>query len=940
MSKPHELSDGEVCALFGAGLAGSAEEPADAANLIEFLVPEEARAEKRYRLGALVARGGMGAILEAWQNTMKRSVAMKVLRDDESADQITRFISEAQITGRLEHPNIVPVHELGVNEQGRLFYTMKRVRGRTLAALLTALGEGRRSELETHSLPTLLTIFQKTCDAVAFAHSRAIIHRDLKPENIMLGDFGEVLVMDWGLAKPIGSREAEPAAQGSSANRAAEAEFGGTLAGAVMGTPQYMAPEQARGENSLLDVRTDVYALGAVLYHLLALRPALATDEPEAMVGRAARGEVLPVPERAALARAFPAWASRLPGGGIPESLAAVVRKAMAWRPEDRYASVPELQREVAAYQAGFATKAESASLIRQINLLVRRHRALAASFAGSALALAALAGVAFGRVKEARDRAERALAELRGAAPTFEAQSRALMATGQLDEALAKIGYAVNLAPDRTDYRRARADLLQSTPDLAAAAVEYRRVLALQPRDAHAGENLALCTRLLAKSGGARALPPPLLGELLEALIAQHRDLEAAPLSALLHSDERTAEATIRARLASFTAQPGWKAERIKLHGTLYAVDLSALQIGDLNLLRGLPIGALNLDFTTPGDLHPLASLPLESLSLNSCGASDLSGLRGLKLHELLVQTDNLTDLAPLEGMPLETLLARNNRISDLSPLRGAPLSRLDLANNRVEDLSPLAGMPLTYLNLRLSPVADLAPLRGMPLGTLSLESCDRVRDFSPLVGSPTLKQLSLPYLGLRDVAFLERLPRLQQVAFQNGESRLHYRTLRDFLASWSPQVPEIAAARAALAAGGLEDIPIHMVFLDTDHRLVLETQETNLADLAPLRGLPIKEITLRGTRVRDLEPLRGAPLVRIRADSPLIRDVGPLADSPTLEEIVLPPGVPSHLEALRALPNLKYLSQRWSSTKQHPVQTAEEFWRELDARKARPAN
>ncbi|NBV25663.1 MAG: serine/threonine protein kinase, partial [Proteobacteria bacterium] len=168
-----------------------------------------------YRPGREIARGGMGAVLDARDQKLGRSVAMKVmLRRNAPEEEQQRFLQEARVLGQLAHPNIVPVHDVGTDEQGRLFYTMKLVVGVTLHDVIGKLKAGDQETLAKYPLNALLTIFQKVCDAVAFAHSRGIIHRDLKPQNIMVGEFGEVLVMDWGLAKLLpGSPAAEEAAK-------------------------------------------------------------------------------------------------------------------------------------------------------------------------------------------------------------------------------------------------------------------------------------------------------------------------------------------------------------------------------------------------------------------------------------------------------------------------------------------------------------------------------------------------------------------------------------------------------------------------------------------------------------------------------------------------------------------------------------------------------
>src|SRR5882757_4028924 len=174
---------------------------------------------RKYKVITTINRGGMGVILQARDLRIRRTVAMKVMKTSSqfSRENVLRFIDEAQLTGQLEHPNIVPVYELGIDEQGETFYSMKFVKGITLDDVLRGIRNGNQRMIDKYPLGTLLTIFQKVCDGVAYAHSKGVVHRDLKPENIMIGSFGEVLVMDWGLAKNItgGRREARPDPQES-----------------------------------------------------------------------------------------------------------------------------------------------------------------------------------------------------------------------------------------------------------------------------------------------------------------------------------------------------------------------------------------------------------------------------------------------------------------------------------------------------------------------------------------------------------------------------------------------------------------------------------------------------------------------------------------------------------------------------------------------------
>lgn len=215
-------------------------------------------ASSKYRVIRELARGGMGTVYLAEDTELNRQVAVKVINTPESSSDLReRMIREAQIIAQLEHPGIVPVHDVGTLSDGRVFYAMKYVRGSRLDEYAA----------EVDSLKDRLRKFQAVCDAVAFAHAHGVIHRDLKPQNIMIGSFGEVLVLDWGVAKILRSREPQ-----NTVSLEADTLIknpGDTTDGTVIGTRNYMSPEQARGEIDQLDERSDVYALGAVLYFLL-----------------------------------------------------------------------------------------------------------------------------------------------------------------------------------------------------------------------------------------------------------------------------------------------------------------------------------------------------------------------------------------------------------------------------------------------------------------------------------------------------------------------------------------------------------------------------------------------------------------------------------------------------------------------------------------------
>jgi eukaryotic-like serine/threonine-protein kinase len=326
----------------------------------------------RYQIVREFAHGGLGRILEVRDLRLGRVVALKeILRDSEGA--YARFVREALITARLEHPAIIPVHDVGRWPSGEPFYSMKLVSGRSLGEVITATPEldGRLA-----LLPNVIAV----ADAIAYAHSQGIIHRDLKPANVLVGEFGETVVIDWGIAKDLRGAAAselgpDPAAGASANLGTVSGEPSLTDTGTVLGTPYYMPPEQASGQS--VDERADVYALGALLYEVLTgERPYRGIPEPLAAV---LAGPPMPAEERE------PA---------IPPDLATIARKAMARRPEDRYPSARELAEDLRRFQTGQLVSSHVYSRGTLIKRWLRRYRA-PVIVAAVALTILAVVGVA-----------------------------------------------------------------------------------------------------------------------------------------------------------------------------------------------------------------------------------------------------------------------------------------------------------------------------------------------------------------------------------------------------------------------------------------------------------------------------------------------------------------------------------------------------------------
>jgi serine/threonine protein kinase len=322
----------------------------------------------RYTLSRLHATGGIGRVWLARDNSLGRDVALKELRP-ERCDNTTvwsRFLKEAQITGQLEHPGVVPIYEVGQRpEDHSPFYTMRFVRGRTMAEAITAYHERRdRADAAPLELRELLTAFIGVCNAVGYAHSRGVLHRDLKPQNVVLGDYGEVIVLDWGLARLMDQPDDEEAPLQLAPLDASD----GTIQGQVLGTPAYMAPEQAEGRLDRLGPATDVYGLGAILYEILTGSPPFKGNETTAVL----RQVVHAAPVR-----------PRVVKPATPRPLEAICLKALAKKPTHRYGSAKALANDIQRWLADEPVKAYRDPALVRLTRWARKHRTAVAIGAG-----------------------------------------------------------------------------------------------------------------------------------------------------------------------------------------------------------------------------------------------------------------------------------------------------------------------------------------------------------------------------------------------------------------------------------------------------------------------------------------------------------------------------------------------------------------------------
>ena len=466
-------------------------------DLQTLLEEDKAREEPRFRILRSHQRGGLGELFIAWDEEVGREVALKEIRREYVNNERlrARFMREAEINGNLEHPGIVPVYGKGAYQDGRPFYAMRFVEGETLQSALTRLHLKAKADDTDEwevDLRKLLRKIIAVCQAISYAHSRGIIHRDLKPLNILLGPFGETLLIDWGLAKPIDA----PDATGNPTNStgeidpiprlSAESSLISTQDGETLGSPQFMSPEQARGENEHLGKATDIYSLGATLYAVLTGDPPFLDNKLKIVLNKVARGEFPPPQER---------------NPKLPKPLDAICLKAMRLEQADRYATVDDLANDLQCWLDDRPVSVYEDPAAIRLMRWSRHHRSFVA--AGLALLLAGLAGLSiftayingqkkYTEVLLKRETSARNVAE---SALQGEVHARVL-ASNHLNAGMNLIEELVTAA-DR--QLTAQASLTERKRLLDSTTQFLRRVQSESPNDGTIKANLALISRRIA---------------------------------------------------------------------------------------------------------------------------------------------------------------------------------------------------------------------------------------------------------------------------------------------------------------------------------------------------------------------------------------------------------------------------------------------------------
>jgi Leucine-rich repeat (LRR) protein/tRNA A-37 threonylcarbamoyl transferase component Bud32 len=775
-----------------------------------------------------LGEGGMGAVFKARSWKLGRVVAMKLIRKDrlDSEVAVKRFRREIQAAARLDHPNIV--HAYDADEAGGLhFLVMEFVEGTDLARLLKQRGP----------LPVAPACDYARQAALGLQHAfeQGMVHRDIKPANLLLTAAGVVKVMDFGLARLSRSKPA--------------GDESGTMTqeGAVMGSLDYIAPEQAVDAHSV-DTRADVYALGCTLFHLLTGRVPFPGGE--------ALGKLLKhrLEEPEPVERLRP---------DVPPAVAAVVRRLMAKRPDDRYQTPAEV---VAALDTATDGGTSATEIIPA---------AAPAEVSGDTAAdWAALdTPLPIAARPPARDRrllwlsAAGGLSLLLGLAVLVAVLMRSPNAPAPDTRAVAVA------TPKEAGHRPEPADDQWVKATAALPAEKQVEAVVAKLKELNPGHE-------------GQVVPGISDGVVFSLTVPADGLTTIAPFRALAGLRELALDGTAgKCRLADLSALKGLRLTDLRCQG---------LQVADLSPLAGMPLVSFTLNSCPVDDLRPLTGLPLTNLICVHCAVKDVTPLEGLPLANLTLQDTQVADLAPLRNMRLESLGLTSTRVTDLSPLAGMPLHSFGCSWTGVNDLTPLRGMPLTHVDISVSGVNDLSPLKGMPLETVVCDFSAWRKDDEILRPITTLKTIN----GKPAADFWAALD-TDRAAFdawaktvaplkpdEQGRSVVSELKRRNpgFDGQVKSEIRDGAFVGLEMVADDLTDLAPLRALPRLQGLGCVERKEgkSQLSDLWPLHGLGLTGLNITGTRVADLSPLKGMPLTYLRCPKTPVADLSPLRDLP----------------------------------------------------------
>lgn len=592
----------------------------DTAPIFSGLKPEE----PLYQAHTLLARGGMKTVLKVFDPKTGRHVALAKLNPGSPEELYEPFLREARLTALLDHPNIITVYDIGLSEESSPYFTMELKTGHSLEQIIS----DHFSHTSEVDLNELLNIFLKICDAIDYAHSQKVIHLDLKPGNIQIGQHGEVIVCDWGLGKLIGHKDYD----GGEFDRLLlnpDLLNNMTLSGRIKGTPGFMAPEQVTADGDKT-CRTDIYALGALLYNLLTNQLPVEGETTDELLKNTRNGKIINP-------------AKRVPDRPISSTLSAIAMKALATDPADRYTSVRALSNDLTHYLSGYSTSAEETGVLKEIRLFCRRNR-LVVSLSGLFMLLLFTAiTISFISIRKSERSAVTAFQQLqqekqkrqrlgREAAPAFHQRALTALSDGKIDEAFRLVKTAATLDSDHEEAQNLLASLYFINDDYVSARQTfkpftqslYRQINRLTKRHLEgtqtAAQEYAEIESLL--NGCAEIIPTPLSTALFLNWIyderPEYRELALRNFVinkemcsgilnyASLRQDHGSTDVLVTRVLQVLTRQPDWIGRRIpaSLGLKITRKPQEKMQFAALipaNLALGQPVISKGVDKTDP---------------------------------------------------------------------------------------------------------------------------------------------------------------------------------------------------------------------------------------------------------------------------------------------------------------------------------------------------
>ncbi|EDM29348.1 serine/threonine-protein kinase [Lentisphaera araneosa HTCC2155] len=610
---------------------------------------------------SLYSEGGLKRIELCYNRKTNRKVAMATLKEADDPQKVEVFLREAKLNAALQHPNIVPVYNIGLDE-AKPWFTMKFIAGISLKDTVCELREGKASEFQ--DLNARLDLFLKVCDAIAYAHSLGVIHLDIKPDNIRISKYGDVVVCDWGLADVEASSCDELLLEYCSVLDHDIKNH--TMSGTVKGSPGYMAPEQTAKVKMRKGFHTDIFSLGSLLYALLTYRAPFDSESIDTILENTAKCD-FPKPSKLDLA--------------IPVSLEAICLKAMSLRPEDRYPSVEGLQKDILAYRNGFAPEAEQASSLKTLKLLIKRHKALSllSLFTFALLALATF--ILFNNLKLSEKNAAQLADKLQleqefnkqmgvDAAPLFLERAIDTFDICNFDESLRFANNAVSRDASMQDAWLVKAKNHFIREEYQATIDAFAKVNS---------EDHDLVIEIARKYLKIKPLDSsPLTVPQLLNLLAELKPLARGDIYWKVVHYKAFQDLNIEERIAFCRGviRVNHGASKAKMLNFKFDVDTKHLDVSNnpwLNVslcFMNFPAKSINLSRTGMNNSIGLRSIPLEEVDMSYTKIIELQTFPCKKVTKLNISGNTIFHITPIVDLPIESLQIQNTLIRNTHDL------------------------------------------------------------------------------------------------------------------------------------------------------------------------------------------------------------------------------------------------------------------------------